>query len=148
MEQIRCTRVGAEASFNHLSYVTVARNWASSLGQTCCVQQFYNIYVFQLSLPNRAYHKNYNQGIRKRTYTNTYRYPTRITPVTNPIPLLYIRITRDIRRQLGYDSPRIRRRYKPNYIGKYSSRKLHQAKLGARQVHRIGKTIRRQIRTR
>ena len=40
MEQIRCTRVGAGAGFDHLSYVTVARNWASSSGKLAVYSSF------------------------------------------------------------------------------------------------------------
>ena len=40
MEQIRCTRAGAGAGFDHLFYVTVAGNWASCSGKLAVYSSF------------------------------------------------------------------------------------------------------------
>ena len=40
MEQIRCTHVGAGTGFDHLSYVTVAKNWANSSGKLAVYSSF------------------------------------------------------------------------------------------------------------
>ena len=51
MEQIRCTRVGAGAGFDHLSYVPVARNWASSSGKLAVYSSFTMHMYSGLSFP-------------------------------------------------------------------------------------------------
>jgi hypothetical protein len=45
MEQIRCTRAGARAGFDHLFYVTVVRNWVSSLGKLAIYSSF-TMYIY------------------------------------------------------------------------------------------------------
>ena len=70
MEQIRYTYIGAGAGFNHLSYIPVARNWASSSGKLAVYSSF-TMYIYSGTPDTRLYTRN--EGPPKGHCTKAYK---------------------------------------------------------------------------